>query len=155
MARPYSSTVENATLATALTNALNCLTATAAVRITLAELIVGSRATADAAASYKLMRHVTTAPAGGTSITPSPLDNGDPAAVVVSRTGATGTALSTGPTAGVTIFAFGLHQRAPMRWIANPGYEPKSPAGANDGFSFVCTSVTSAFAVDLALTFQE
>lgn len=113
----YAAPSQNVTIATDVT--IVHLLSAATVRARIYDLVIGSRATADNAASYYLRR--TTAGGSTTPITALALDPADPSAEIV----AGGPAITTEPTytAGTNVLAFGLNQRATFRWVANPGAE--------------------------------
>ena len=103
------------------------------IRPSFFEFIVGTTGTpADNAIEYRFSRFDGGSEAGA-SITPAPLDQGDPAAL--------GTALGnlgTEPTPTVgEDFIIGINQRATFRWIAAPGREIVVPAVADEGMNLV------------------
>lgn len=98
------------------------------------------------------LRRVTAAgsPAGGSGVTPQPLDTADAASLFDATEGP-----STDPTiASVSLLSIPLNQRATFRWVAAPGYEPTSPATDNLGFA-VLTPTSSALAVTTTLHVEE
>jgi hypothetical protein len=80
-----------------------------------------------------------------TSVTPNPLDPGDPASTETS-----GSAWTTEPTIGVTLFSVGLNVRATYRWVAAPGGELVAPATANAGLAL--RALSPAYVLDASGT---
>src|SRR5687768_17766358 len=149
MARRYA--ISGTDTNTASTTQLG-LTATTAVRPMIAEIVVSSVATpADNAGEYFLQRY--TAAGTSTAVTPQALDSGDPAS-----TATAGVNHSAEPTytANAIMARFATNQRATYRWVAIPGYEPKAPATAANGFGLLANAVGGA-AVAMAYTilFEE
>jgi hypothetical protein len=82
-----------------------------------------------------------TAGTSSTTTTPNPLDSTDAAS-----TSSTGTAWTTQPTVGVTLFSVGLNVRATYRWVASPGGELLCPATANAGL--LMNALSPAYTLD-------
>lgn len=121
-------------------------------RAKIYDLILGAKATpADQACAYELQRH-TTAPSGGSAVTPQPLDSADAACVTLAHSAA---ASEPTYTAGAYLLRFSLNQRATFRWVANPGGELVIPATANNGIGIVADTPTSAVAVEACVHFEE
>ena len=128
------------------------VTATAAVRPALIDLMLSSNATpADNSSEWQLLRY--TAAGTATSVTPTALDSGDPAA-----TATCGKNHTVEPTYSPTVpmLDVALNQRATFRWIAAPGEEIMAPATAANGFGLQCQGVGgSGVAVIGSLVFVE
>lgn len=134
MARRYS-TDGNATNTASSTLPTVTLISTAAVRPQIYDLIFGSDATpADNAVKYALQRCTTTGTVGS-SLTPSPIDPGDPVAVTTSGLAT----FSVGPTltANTFLLQFAYNQRATFRWVAAPMGNLILPATASNGVAFM------------------
>lgn len=153
MARAYSVNVQNATLTANILNALHRIVSGTTYRLMVYDLIIGSRATADNAAAFRLTRE-TGFTSGGAAVTPNPIDTGNPAAVATASSGATGTAY-VGLTGTVSVLTFGMNQRATYRYICSPGREFVFAAAANAGALLICDAVSAAYAVDLTTYFEE
>lgn len=111
------------------TKTLLALTSNANVRPSIYDIIVGSTATpADNALEFVLQRY--TAAGTGTSVTPTPADEDDPATQCTALVN-----LSAEPTytSGAVLLDIPLNQRATQRWIAAPGRELKMAATAAHG----------------------
>lgn len=128
------------------------ITGSTAVRPSLREVILGSRATpADQAAAYQLQN--VTAAGDRTALTAAPRDSGDPVALSTPRGQAGGT---TDPTFGTNIFLLiSLNQRATFRWIAAPDGEILLPVGTANGAGLRAVAVSSAFTCDATLAWAE
>lgn len=128
------------------------ITGSAAVRPSIREVILGSRATpADQAAAYQL-QNVTTA-GDRTALTAAARDSGDPAALSVPRGQAGGTL---DPAFGTNIFLLiSLNQRATFRWIAAPDGEILLPVGTANGAGLRAVAVSLAFTCDATLAWAE
>ncbi len=112
---------------------------TAAVQIKLYELILGSDATpADLAGEFMVNRSTTTG-AGGTTITPEPLNFLTAAATGTAEGGAYSTTQPV-DSANSELIMIALNQRATFRWVAAPGGELIGPAVAQDGFLLRCVA---------------
>lgn len=144
MARNYAC-VNNATNTQSTSVPIMTITGAATVRLKLYEIEQGSDATAaDNAATFLIQRH-STAPSGGTSGTPAPLDAADPASLGSYMFGASIGA----PTLGTKLFQWSQNQRVTFRWQALPGKELVVPATANNGLSML-PSVVGGSAVNFA-----
>lgn len=107
------------------------LAGSAAVRVTLYDVIIGSDATPADQAGEFVFNRTTAAGGGGTALTEVPLDPLTVAATVAG-TGGTFTAQPT-DTANTELLMIGLNQRATFRWVASPGGEFYSTATAANG----------------------
>lgn len=151
MARSYSVTWDNIAAQSSTTVPQAQIVSTSAVRPRLYDLVIGSPSTpADQAGSF-LIRRNSTASTGGTSVTPSPIDPGDPA----STSSAMVAPSMSAPTLGVTLFSFAMNQRATFRWVAAPGKELVAPATANNGLTLMNSVLTGAFNLSGVLQFEE
>lgn len=113
------------------------MTATAAVRPFLMDLIISSNATpADNSSEWQVLRF--TAAGTSTAVTPTAYDSGDPAATTVC-----GKNHSVEPTYAPTVSLLDIahNQRATFRWVAAPGEEIIAPATAANGFGVQCQGV--------------
>lgn len=127
------------------------VTATAAVRPCIFDLVVGNKQTpADQAVQVMLQRY--TAAGTATAVTPEPVDPGDPASAATA--GQTHSAEPT-YTAGKIVLQFGMNQRGTFRWVATPGYEFKAPATAANGFGLLNKASTAAMTLDGTCVFFE
>jgi hypothetical protein len=89
--------------------------------------------------------------AGGTSVTPNPLDPADAAAVFDAKD----TNITTNPTVGVRLLACPLNSRATAIWQAAPGCELVSPATDNNGFAVQTPTVGATTKVNAHLIIEE
>ncbi len=151
--RKYQVPFQNAVLTASILNSLHRIVSGSAYRINLWELFLGSRASADAAASFEMVRE-TAFTSGGVAITPAPIDQGDPASVATASTGATGTVF-VGLTGTVIVLAFGMNQRGTYRFVCDPATPIKFAAAANAGAVLSCDSVSAAYNVDGGSVFSE
>jgi hypothetical protein len=141
----------NLTTPNSATLAAMYIHATAAVRARLFDLMVGSTgAPADNAARFAINR-ITSLVTGGTGVTPIPLDNGDVAAICAGGFGGTGGGTLTTP----ALLQWGQNQRATFRWVAAPGAEIVSLAGAAAGLVLMNPTVNAAFTMEATLIFNE
>ena len=126
--------------------------ATAAVRPTMYDIVVGAgTAVADNSAIFLIQRCSTAGTPAGSTTAPAPIDPGDPAS-----TSTVGYATFTvGPTTGTTLLRWGQNQRATFRWIAAPGKELQSPSTAANGLAFMNTAVAATFIMDWTIWFTE
>lgn len=108
---------------------INCI-GTAAIRLKIYDVILGSDAApADFATEFNVTR-TTAVGTGGTGLTISPLD---PLTVAATGT-ATGGTFGAEPTYGTAILLeIGMNQRATFRWMAAPGGELICSATASNG----------------------
>ena len=117
------------------------LTGSAAIRVKIYDLVIGSDAApADVAGEFTINR-TTDAGIGGTALTENPLDP-----LVVAATGAAiGGTFSTAPADGtpVILLMVALNQRATFRWVAAPGSELISTATAANGLMLNCVGFNS------------
>jgi hypothetical protein len=117
----------------------------ASVRARLYDLTIGDSATpADNAAQYKAAKF-TAAGTAGNSPTPTPLDNGDVAAIATA-----GAAHSVEPTYGATLLdRISLNMRATFRWVAwQLGKELVAPATAANGIGIQLVAASAAMVAD-------
>lgn len=123
----------NATNTQSTTVPIMTLTGSAAIRGALREFVQGSDAApANNAGTFIIQRH-STAPAGGTAITPKGKDDADPASVATAMMGPSIGA----PTLGNKMMQFPLNQNSTYRWVASDGRGITIPATANNGLSLV------------------
>lgn len=149
MARKYS--VPTTDTNTANTTAIS-ITATAAVRPMIYDVLVGSVATpADNAGEYILQRY--TADGTGTAFTYAALDSGDPAGTSVVKVNHSAEPTYT---ANTLLLRFATNQRATFRWVAAPGSELKAPATASNGIGLLQNAIGgSAVAMTYTILFEE
>lgn len=124
----------------------------ASVRARVYDLTIGSSATpADNAAQYKVAKFTAAGTAGG-SPTPTPLDNGDVAAIATA-----GNAHSAEPTYGATLLdRISENMRATFRWVAwQLGKELVAPATAANGIGIQLVSATAALVEDASIIWYE
>lgn len=128
------------------------ITATAAIRPMIYDLVISSVATpADNAGEYFLQRD--TAAGTSTAVTPQALDPGDPAAVTIA-----GVNHSVEPTytASAILLRVAINQRATFRWVAAPNGELKTPATAANGIGLISNAIGgSAVAMAYQLHVEE
>src|ERR1700737_606657 len=125
----------NATNLVSTTVPIMTLTAAAASRFKIYDIIQGSDAApADNAGSYTIRRHTTT-PAGGTVVTPALIDTAEGALIT---TGMMGPSIGAPTlTANSSLLQYSHNQRANFRWVANQGKELVAPAVAANGLSIL------------------
>lgn len=149
MARRYS--IDGQDTNTADTTILG-LTSATTIRPRIYDLVMGSDATpADNAGEYVIQR--TTGAGTSTSVTPTALDPGDPAA-----TAAAGEAHSSEPTytANAILLQWAQNQRATFRWVAAPGGEIVLPATAANGIGLRVIGIAgSAVNMNCTIHFEE
>lgn len=151
MARSYSVFWDNIAAQNSATVPQAQIVSTAAIRPKLYEWTWGSPSTpADQAASWVFKRS-TTASTGGTAVTPSPLDPGDPAATATAMVAPSMSA----PTLGVVLYSYAQNLRATFRWVCAPGKELVAPATANNGLTLMNTVLTGAFNISGTLEYEE
>jgi hypothetical protein len=127
------------------------LVGAATIRPKIYDLLIGSSSTpADQAAQFVLKRS-STASTGGTAVTPSPIDPGDPAALAAAMVAPSMTA----PTLGVALLQFAMNQRATFRWVAAPTKELVIPATAANGITLLNPVLTGAFNLDFSIEYEE
>jgi hypothetical protein len=127
MARNYA--ISGTRAVSSPTKTLLALTGGTTTRPVVFDVLVGSTATpADNALEFILQRY--TAAGTSTSVTPTALDSGDPAAIATA--GANHTVEPT-YSAGAVLIDLAMNQRATQRWVPSPGREIKLPATANYG----------------------
>ena len=151
MARSYSVFGDNLAAQNSATVPQAQIVATAAVRPKIYDLMLGSPSTpADQAASWVIKR-TTTASTGGTAVTPSPIDPGDPASTATAMVSPSMSA----PTLGVILLAWAQNLRATFRWVAAPSKELTAPATANNGLTLLNTVLSGAFNITFTVEFEE
>lgn len=117
------------------------LTGSAAIRVKLYDLVLGSDAApADVAGEFVVDR-TTGVGTGGTALTENPLDP----LTVAATAAAVGGTFTTAPvdTANSNLLMIPLNQRATFRWVAAPGSELISTASASNGLMLNCTGMSS------------
>lgn len=151
MARSYSVFADNIAAQNSATVPQAQIVSTAAIRPKIYDLMLGSPSTpADQAASWVIKRS-TTASTGGTAVTPSPIDPGDPASTSTAMVAPSMSA----PTLGVVLLQWAQNLRATYRWVAAPGKELVAPATANNGLTLLNSVLTAAFNVSFTIEFEE
>jgi hypothetical protein len=151
MARSYSVFMDNIAAQNSATVPQAQIVATTAVRPKIYDLMLGSPSTpADQAASWVIKRS-TTASTGGTAVTPSPIDPGDPASTSTAMAAPSMSA----PTLGVVLLQWAQNLRATFRWVAAPGKELVAPATASNGMTMLNPVLTGAFNVSITIEFEE
>lgn len=115
------------------------VTATAAVRPAIKEVMISSNATPSAnnSSEWQVLRY--TAAGTSTAVVPEQGDTADPAATSVC--GKNHTVEPTYPTTISYIPDFAHNQLATVRWVAADGEEPIAPATAAHGFGMQCQGV--------------
>jgi hypothetical protein len=104
----------------------------------------------DQAASWVIKRS-STASTGGTAVTPSPIDPGDPASLCTAMVAPSMSA----PTLGVILLQWAQNLRATYRWVAAPGKELVAPATASNGLTLLNPVMTGAFNVSFTIGYEE
>jgi hypothetical protein len=151
MARSYSVFADNIAAQNSATVPQAQIVSTAAVRPKLYDLMLGSPSTpADQAASWVIKRS-TTASTGGTAVTPSPIDPGDPVSISTAMVAPSMSA----PTLTVVLLQWAQNLRATYRWVAAPGKEIVAPATAANGLTMLNPVLTGAFNISMTLEFEE
>lgn len=120
------------------------VTATAAVRPAIYDVVIGSVATpADNAAEYYFQRY--TAAGTATAVTPQALDSGDPAA-----TATAGVNHSVEPTytSNAVLLRIAKNQRATFRWVARERGELVLPATAANGIGVLANAIGGSTATE-------
>jgi hypothetical protein len=128
--------------------------ATATVRPTLYDLIIGSHATpADNSCQYEVYLAADAGTTPTASVTPKALDATDPAATASSHKGI----YSVDPAvSGGALLEIPLNLRCTFRWIATPGGELIASAATTSGFLFKSIAVSgSAYTVDTVAHYWE
>src|SRR5258706_571631 len=101
MARSYSVFADNIAAQNSATVPQAQLVSTAAVRPKIYDVMLGSPSTpADQAGSWSFKRHSAASSTGGTAVTPSPIDPGDPVSLT---TAMVAPSMSTASTLGVIL----------------------------------------------------
>lgn len=153
MARSYAVTADNIAAQNSATVPQAQIVGAATIRPKIFDFMLGSPSTpADQAASWALRRS-TTASAGGTAVTPTPIDPGDPASLASAMVAPSMSAPTL--TAGLFLLQWAQNLRATYRWVAAPGKELVIPATANNGICLMNTVLTGAFNVSFTIQFEE
>lgn len=150
MGRRYAITGQRVCAASAPQTLLG-LTTTTAIRPRIYDVLLGvSGSPADNAILWNMQRY--TAAGTATSVTPTALDSGDPAA-----TASAGKAHTVDPTytSGAVLFNLALNQRASHRWVAAPGGEIVLPATASNGAGLYATHASFTGNIDGTIMFEE
>ncbi|MCC6419933.1 MAG: hypothetical protein IT429_16990 [Gemmataceae bacterium] len=127
------------------------LTGGTTVRPLVYDLLIGSAATpADNAIEWYIQR--STAAGTATSVTPQPLDSGDPAATTAA--GEDHTAEPT-YTSNAILWRLALNQRASHRWVADPDGGLLVPATSNNGLGLYPVHASFTGLVSATMHFQE
>jgi hypothetical protein len=153
MARSYSVFGDNLAAQNSATVPQAQIVATAAVRVKLYDLMLGSPSTpADQAASWVIKRS-SSASTSGTAVTPSPIDIGDPASSATAMVAPSMTA----PTLSVVLLQWAQNLRATYRWVAAPGKEFTTSASTTTtgGLTLLNPVLTGAFNISFTLEFEE
>lgn len=118
------------------------------------DLLFGTDGTAnDNQINYYLSRHAgSSGHYTGSSVTPTPLDDGAPAAVTEAYDAITGI---TSLTAGEHLLYFGANQRSTQRWVAAPGGEIIVPAVEDSGVTFSGVHASATPDVAVCMHFWE
>ncbi len=128
------------------------LTGATTIRPEIYDILVGPVSTPnDYAAHYVLQRY--TAAGTSTSVTPTALDPGDPAA-----TATAGKAHTAEPTytANAILLEIPKNMRPTIRWVAQQGRNLKIPAVANNGIGFQClANFSSVYDESVVFHFEE
>ncbi len=140
----------NGTRTNTATQSLFSITGSTAVRVALFYIQIGSDATADQAASYRVARH--TADGTGTAYTYAPLDNGDPAGTATVKVNHSAEPTITANTDLLTLAG---HQRGTIQWYAPQGAELVGAASASNGLSCQTVAVSSAYAIRYCAHWEE
>lgn len=124
------------------------------VMLKMYDLIMGSDATpADLAGEFVVNRCTTTG-AGGSAITPEPI-NFNTAASSGTATGGTYSTTQPVDTAATDLLMIGLNQRATFRWVAAPGGELIGPATSGDGMFLRCVAHGGTPNINATIHFME
>jgi hypothetical protein len=116
----------------------------------LYDFVFGSEAT-PADGAFKVIIGRVTAAGTSTGVTPVPLDPAD--AATEGDAGENHTIEAT-YTAGQTLLAISVNQRATVRWVASPGGELVWPATASNGLG-IGTPTAALVAVSATVHFEE
>lgn len=149
----YGVDLKRTTASTTLALGIMQATATLPRRIKLCEAKFGSDGT-PADTSFKYVIDRVTADgglAGGSAVTPNPLDSADAAAVFDAQD----TAISTNPTIGSRLLVLALNTKATAIWQAAPGSELIAPATNNNGFAVQTPTAGSAVSVNAHCIVEE
>jgi hypothetical protein len=132
---------------------VSCLGVTSAstVRPGIYFVMIGISGTpADSAVTHYIQRH--TAAGTVTSVTPVPLDSGDPAALAQSGENHT---IEPTLTANLIVFRLALNQRASHSWWADPYGALCLPATAANGLTHYPVHASSTVLVDVTMHYFE
>jgi hypothetical protein len=122
---------------------------TTAVRPALYDLNIGFASPADNSIEWIVQR--ITAEGTDTTVTPQPIDSGDPACATTSGENST---IEPTKTAGAELLDEELNQRASYRWVAAPGGEILCPASTN-GLAAICIHASATPTARITLHFAE
>jgi len=149
----YGVNLKRTTASSTLALGVMQATATLPRRLKLLEVKCGTIGTpADTAFEYVVDRVTADGSiAGGSALTPQPLDPADAAAVFDAQD----TAISTNPTIGTRLLNIPLNTKATAIWQAAPGSELISPATNNNGFAVQTPTAGSAIGVNAHCIVEE
>lgn len=154
MARNYAVDFDNISTTTPPKTIVGLETAGTNFQAEIYEIQIGSRATPASQAQTYVVGRTTADGATGSTPTPAPLNPDSVAALATART-----APGTEPTyASTFLWHLSLNQQASWRWVTQPGQGTglySAHGAATDGIALKCTAVTTAFAVDGHIHFQE
>ena len=148
MSRKYV-TYGDQTVTTSFKTALS-LISTAAIRPRVYEFAFSWDAAADNMQRIQISRH--TADNTGSSVTPEPLNTGDPVSLTTSSSNHTGEPTITANSFLLNIYAY---QRAIYQIMLAPGYELIMPATANAGLVFGSYHASNTDDVFVQARFEE
>lgn len=149
MGRRYA--VDGAQAVASATDTVLGITSTSAIRPAIYDLIFGSNATpADNALNWLMQR--TTANGTNTAVTPTALDEGDPASTA---TGEENHTAEPTYTANLILLNISANQRSTQRWVSSPGGELISPATANNGMGLQPVHSSFTGEVQATIHFEE
>lgn len=152
MSRKYS-VVGNATCTQSATLPVITLISTANIRPKIYDVQLGSGASPVDQQGRFVLQRCTTAGTAGSSLTPSPLDPGDPVALATS-----GLAIfSVGPTLTSNVYLLQLAgaMRSSLRWVPKDGHEIVLPATASNGVALMPVQISSAWDLAVMIHYAE
>lgn len=153
--RAYSTFASALTVATA-TNAFTSIhnniynPAAVLTRPSLFDLLISSGATPADNANQWMICRTTVAPVGGSAITASPCDFGDPAASTLAMSKPTSASVQ-----GTVLMYMSVNQRVTWRWCAVPGGELVVSNVAGSGIGLVSNLSPTPAVCESALFFRE
>lgn len=149
MGRKYS--VNGAAVVASPTKTTLVVTGATTIRPRIYDLLIGSTATpADNALQWLLQRY--TDPGTVTTVTPSPLDSSDPAALAAGGKNAT---VEPTYTSAKILLEIAMNQRSTQRWVAAPGGELVLPATASNGLGVQPVHSSFTGSVSACIHFEE